>query len=422
MLYQLIVIILIFIIVGYILWIKYQSKNKKIEIENFLNTNRQKQFKINRNKPIIWIYHELEKPNSRKWDSFGSQLDLGNTPSYIWLCIYSVYVNCFKDFNIIILNSNTIYQYLPHLNIKIGPYSTISLDKRKEYISCCLLEKYGGIYLEPSIIIMKNLYPLYQNYIISQNYDFVGFSYGNDYIIGGIRENQQLKPSMKVMMSSKNTLLMRYCKKELHQLITSFNKTSYQFNQYQLCVLWTQLNKLKNQEKYMILSPSYNGTRDKQNKLITIDNFLSKNKTELLNQDDLYLVILPEEPLYQNIKYNWFIRYSISQIIESNLWIKDLFTQSLNLENKYNYTPPVDKVCSYHLQENCNCGIDFGRLKCHQPKYFYDKIIQLNEYEPISQYNMPPINEKELRNMLYQCNYFSTPPWLQVYNNSTPNV
>lgn len=416
MLRQLIVISLIFII-GYVSWLNYHKK-KPIEKEHFFNTNQQKlQFKTNINKPIIWIYHE-ENPNSRKWDSFGSRLDLGNTPSYIWLCIYSVYINCFKDFNIIIVNSNNIYQYLPNLNINMTPYSTISLDKRKEYISCCLLEKYGGIYLESYTIVIKNLYPLYQHYIINQNYDFVGFSYENHHIIG----EQQLKPSMKVMMSPKNTLLMRYCKKELHQLIISFNKTSYQFNQYQLCVLWNQLNKLKNKEKYIILSPSYNGTRDKENKLISIDNFLSKNKTELLNKDDLYLVILPEESLHQNIKYNWFIRYSISQITYSNLWIKDLFDESLNLNHKYNYTPSTDKVCNYNLKNNCNCELYFGRLKCVQPKYSYDKIIQLNEYEPIQQYNTKSISETELRNMLYQCNYFSTPPWLQVYNNTTPNI
>lgn len=420
-----IILFLIVIIISIsILWIKNKDKQNLIQVEKFLTQNHQQQLTNTIKKPILWIYHELDMPNTRYWDSFGSRLNLGNTPSYLWLSIYSIYVNCFRDFHIIILNSKTIYQYLPNLKIDMSPYSTIDIEKRKQYISCYLLERYGGIYLEPSTIVLKNLYPLYQKYILTQQYQFVGFAEGDEYILGNT-DNTRLKPSMKIMMSGKNNMLMKQCRQELYRLITNYNKISYQFNHYQLCVLWKYLNHHDNtleNKKYLILSPSYNGTRDKNNKLITIDNFLSTNSTEFLNHHDLHVVLLPDKALYENIKYNWFIRYSISQILNSNLWINDIYTKALKLPNHYYYTPSKDKVCSYHLRENCNCQVNFGRLQCKEPELSYHKIKYLNQYEPISSYQMPPISEKELISMLYQCNYFSTPPWLQVYNSSTPNV
>ena len=128
-------------IVLLVLFIKYKTKIINNKIESFLNTTYNNQMvKISR-KPFLWVYIE-DTINSREWEDFYSRLKEGNTPSYIWLCLYSIYVNCFKDFNIILLNPKNIYEYLPDLNIKMGVDSTIELKKRKQYISFCLLEKY----------------------------------------------------------------------------------------------------------------------------------------------------------------------------------------------------------------------------------------------------------------------------------------
>ena len=143
--------ILVVVILSYILFIKYKTNNNNKKIEKFLDTTYKKKMIEISNKPFLWIYIE-DTFNSRDWDSFYSRLAKGNTPSYIWLCLYSIYVNCFKDFNIMLLNPDNIYQYLPDLDIKMDTESTIDLKKRKQYISFCLLEKYGGIYIvTPSI-------------------------------------------------------------------------------------------------------------------------------------------------------------------------------------------------------------------------------------------------------------------------------
>lgn len=360
-------------------------------------------------KPFIWIYLE-DDWNSRKWPSFYSRLTLGNIPNYIFLCLYSVYINCFNDFNIVILNSKTIYKYLPDLDIKMGPESTIELNKRRQYISFCLLDRYGGIYLEPSIIVMQNLIHLYKNL---NKYDFIGFSCPEDYKkCNGCK----LKPSTDIMISKSNTVLVKLCKMELRKIITSYNYPSYNFNHYGDCVLWKFLGISVNRFKmnYLQLSPEYSGTRDNTNSLITVDNYLSKNNTNFKNKEKVFVVIINSKEIMQHQKYNWFLRFSFEQILKSNLWINKLFRESLNLDNKYFYEP-IFNNCNYN-DKNCNCIINFGRLECYK-----NNIYKINEYDKVKKYNMPPITNQNLINMLKNCNYFSTLPWIDVYNSSPVN-
>ena len=79
--------------------------------------------------------------------------------------------------------------------------------------------------------------------------------------------------------------------------------------------------------KYLQLSPEYNGITDYNNKIINTENLLSKNRTIFLSEDKVYVYIINKEEITQNFKYNWFNRFSIDQIIGSNLWINYLFTK-----------------------------------------------------------------------------------------------
>ena len=89
-------LIIILVIVLSILFLKYQTNTNNKKTESFINTTYNNQLIKMSKKPFIWIYIE-ETYNSRDWKTFYSRLSKGNTPSYIWLCLYSVYLNCFQD-------------------------------------------------------------------------------------------------------------------------------------------------------------------------------------------------------------------------------------------------------------------------------------------------------------------------------------
>lgn len=323
--YYLIFIVLMLIV---ILFLKHQTKLNNDETEKFINRTHTRNMKELSKKPFIWIYIE-ENINSKNWDDFYSRLKKGNISNYIWLCIYSVYVNCFKDFNIILLNSDNIYQYLPKLKINMDFNSTIDLKKRKQYISFCLLETYGGIYIESNVIVMKNLIDVYNQ---TDKYDFIGFACPLKYYKSYEKE---ITPTMDIMISRKNSIVTRLCKIELNKIINSFNYTSYNFNNYGDCVLQKYLKLSIDNYKlnFLQLSPDYNGILDNNKKIINTEYLLSKNKIKFLNEEKVHVFIINKNEITQNFKYNWFDRFSIEQILKSNLWINYLIKKSIKIKD-----------------------------------------------------------------------------------------
>jgi len=414
-------IVLISLIVCGALLSKYKEGDDQLKILNVMNEHmnnniidgsidkKNKKSNLRSIKPNIWIYIEDEW-NSRDWKSFYSRLTLGNTPNYILLCLFSIYLRCYHDFNIIIMNPKTIYYYLPELKIKMGSESTISIKKRRQYISYYLLEKYGGIWMEPSIIVMKNLMEIFK-YL--KKYHFIGFSCPKEYRkCNGCK----FKPSTDIMISRRNNILMKMCRIEIEKMVNSYNYPSYNFNKYGDCVLWKYLPIAIDEYrlKYLQLSPDYSGTRDNNNTYINVDNYLSKNSTNFRDINKVYVVIINYDTIAEHQKYNWFLRFSLDQILKSNLWINKLFTRSYRMSNIY-YYDPIFYDCNYN-DKNCNCIVNFGRLEC-----FPNDVQKINEYDYVKDYKIPSINHKSLVKMLNDCNYFSTVPWIDVYNRSPNN-
>lgn len=371
MITQIILALIIIFLILYLVPFKSLKKNKIVEIQSFTNFTKPAFL----SKPYIWIYME-EHYNSLKWPSFGSRITLGNTESYLQLCLYSLYKHCHQDFDIKIVHPQNIKKYLPDLSIEMGPNSQIDLNQRVDLISFMLLYKYGGIWMTPSTIVLKSLKPIHQ---LLQQAQIVAFGSPPEYYRQDIR---YLKPERKCIVAKPGLKMMNLCASEIKRMITSYNYPGYNFDQDGNCVFWKYLKQgvyFENLE-FLHLKAEFNGTRDYQQRLITCQNLFSQNQTRLLNEDKLYFMSLNHVEIQQKIEYKWFLRMSIYQILNSSLWIAYLFRQALGIRNKYYYV------------NNYNTNL---------PR------------EPIK---IPPINLEQLEQLLYNSNYFSTPPWDTVYN------
>ena len=373
MITQIIVAITIIFIILYLVPFKSLRK-KKPEIQSFTD------FKSLPNiswtlKPYIWIYME-EQYNTLKWPSFGSRITLGNTESYVQLCLYSLYKHCHSDFNIKIVHPQNIKKYLPDLSIDMGPNSTIDLHKRIDLISFMLLYQYGGVWMTPNTIVLKSLKPFHQ---LLQKCQLVVMGSPPDYYRQDIT---YLKPARNFMVARPRLKIMKLCASEISKMITSYNYPGYTFDQDGNCVFWKFLKQsvyFDNLE-LLHLKAEFDGTRDYQQRLITNQHLFSQNQTRFLNDQRVSFVSLNHTEIQQKIEYKWFLRMSIYQILNSSLWIGYLFRQALEIRNKYYYA------------NNFNTNL---------PR------------EPIQ---VPPVNIKKLDQLLYNSNYFSTAPWDTVYN------
>lgn len=371
MITQIIVALIIIFLILYLVPFKSLKKNKSLEIQSFTNFTPPNIF----SKPYIWIYLE-EQYNSLKWPSFGSRISLGNTESYLQLCLYSIYNHCHSDFDIKIVHPQNIRNYLPDLSIEMGPNSPIELNQRIDLISFMLLYKYGGIWMTPTTIVLKSLKPIYQ---LLQQAQIIACGSPSEYYRQDI---SYLKPERNFIVAKPQLKIMNLCAGEIKKIVTSYNYPSYNFDQDGNCIFWKYLKKsvyFDNLE-FLHLKADFNGTRDYQQRLITTRNLFSQNLTRFLDEDKVSFVNLNYTEIQQKIEYKWFLRMSISQILNSSLWIGFLFRQALNIRNKYYYTN------SYNT---------------NLPR------------EPIQS---PPVNIEKLEQLLYNSNYFSSPPWETVYN------
>jgi hypothetical protein len=359
------VIALILIILIIILFLKSNTKKKNDEISSFINYNFNNRMLELSQRPIIWIYLEESLNN--------------DIPSYILLCLYSVYINCYSDFNIIILNPETIYNYLPNLKINMGNLSSIHLKKRKEYISYCLLDKYGGIYLESHIIVLKNLIGVYKHL---SKYDFISFPCPDEYYKS---YNKNLKPSTEIMISKKNNILMKLCQNDLGKIVFSYNYPNYNFNQSGNSILINNLKiaVIKYNLLHLQLDPDYNGIIDENKEIITTDNLISKNLTYFNNKNKVYLLILNKEQITNKFKYKWLQTSSVDKILNSDLWVNNIFTQSLKLNKN------ISNVASY--------------------EYNYEEINNSKEGDC-------NLNKGNINGMLVNCNYYNSPVWIKYIN------
>ena len=310
---------LLITIVCYILYLKYKKKlepSKSTLIEKLNNDTR----------PYLWVYTEGDY-NCREWSSFYSRLSTNNIPNCLTLSIQSIYQYCDQDYNIVHLTPENIYNYLPELDLDIGPNSKTNLLQKYQIISVSLMAKYGGLWLPPWIIIFKPLTIILEKL---KTYSVVVFGCPNR----NLRCGENSYPNIEIFASRPNIVLWKQLKDMLITNNKVFLNSSYNFYNTGRCLFW----KIFRNHLNIIyqFNSSYDGTRDYNGKLITNVELFSINNILLENPDKCLFIVYNYLQIYKSIYYRWFLRMSKSQILDSNIWISKLFRKSLsNSNNSY---------------------------------------------------------------------------------------
>lgn len=204
-----IIILLIIIIFFYIINFYILGKHHNEYFSNsFKSCNLCKSCNNNDNNDktnkIIWMYWET-LPGKKK-------------PGYIDLCINSVKYNCGKCFDVIVLNEKTIYKYLPEIkNINLN---YLNLPQKVDYYRYALLEKYGGVWIDADILVIKCICPFFEKL---KEYDYVGFGCGFNLSTCKLKKNGYSRPLNWFMISRKNTDFLKCIKNKAEDKINYSN-------------------------------------------------------------------------------------------------------------------------------------------------------------------------------------------------------
>jgi hypothetical protein len=227
-------------------------------------------------KPYLWQY----------WEGF--------LPDYISLCMETVEKHCSKDFNIIRLNKKNIMEYLPELDKYNDKIDKLIIPHQVDIYRIMLLYKYGGIYMDADIIVLKNPIEIINKL---KEYDFIGFGCTGDKCTYGYG-----KPSNWLLVSRANTLLMANVLKTLLDKLNKQNKFDY--HDLGKIVIWKELNELiKNQNyKYYHYQNKIDGSRDKYGKWITSQKIFSNEHIEYDDETNMLFLVIYNSETYDEIK------------------------------------------------------------------------------------------------------------------------
>lgn len=259
------------------------------------------------NKRNIWMYWETKK-GSRK-------------AAYLNLCYQTIVHHC-SNCRVHLLNEKTLLNYLPELNINLLKWC--SIPQKADYIRLCLLQKYGGIWLDSDIIVFKSLSELFS---LLDNYDFIGF--GCHFKNCNINSYGYPKPANWVIGSRKNGILITRCLEKANRMLIT-NPEMMRINYHCLGreLLWSQIDYLlKSNIKWKYYH--FNSKcieRDSYGRKIYNSRHISNEEIDNRCKDKFIFI-----PIYNTAPGfpDWFINMSEQELLKSDILFSKLINYSL---------------------------------------------------------------------------------------------
>jgi hypothetical protein len=144
--YGIIGFLLLFIVIGVILFARFKTR----EEQTFLAEDP--------SKPYLWLFYDTNQVNSRLWADFGARSSRALNMPYLNLCYESILKNA-DAYNVKVLKGlESVAELLggwEQIPEEIRTPIAVLNPKQKEWIRTEVLKSKGGLWLEPSVIVLK---------------------------------------------------------------------------------------------------------------------------------------------------------------------------------------------------------------------------------------------------------------------------
>ena len=250
-------------------------------------------------KPILWI-HTPHPINHRDWPSFGSRnTRLLNQP-YKVSCVETVVKYCSKSFNIVLIDDYSFAKLLKGWTIDMDKLANPIKAHMRMLALSKLLHAFGGLLLPNSTIVCKDLKPLYDGAMKTNDVFSV-----NMINRGSSADILTMFPSTKILGCQKNSVIMGQFAKYLEGLVSTDYTNESDF--------LGQTNRwLYGKDGVAVVCGKLLGTEDTEGKRVGIDRLMGS--TFINFSPDKYGIYIPGDEILNRTKYEWFARLSQEQL------------------------------------------------------------------------------------------------------------
>ena len=272
----------------------------------------------NTDKPILWLHIEYNK-NSRNWCSFGSRTTMELNMPYIYLTIQSIIKHCGADFHVCILDDYSFKKLLPDYDTDLQKVANPIREYLRTEAILRILHHYGGIYMENSFICMRSIKEQYEA-VETTGKPMVG-----EFSVKHYSESMEdFMPSMKFIGCVKECPiigeLLEFSNINRQNGLT-FASAEQEFNgtlDKHLLIL-TQTGKMRLVDGVLLGTKSISGNSNSNNTTYKIDiEDILTNSPELELSPNALMFYIPRNEILERNRYNWVVRMSPEQILESN--------------------------------------------------------------------------------------------------------
>lgn len=259
-------------------------------------------------KPILWV-HNNYAINSRWWSSFYSRNTNNMNQPYLQLCLESIVRHCGESFNICIVDDDSFSKILPGWKVDMKRLPQPFRNHMRALGMTKLLYYYGGLVIPNSMLVLKDLYPIYNKSI--NEHDMFTFECVDR---NSTAVYTAFFPDIRVLGCKKQTNLI----KKLIDFLDNRNLSNFTMEPDFLGEANRWLFEKCQNKQMGLVSGAYIGTRTLYDKPVLIDELLGESYIPY-DKKKLCAIYIPGDEILKRTKYEWFARMSLEQVLSSGV-------------------------------------------------------------------------------------------------------
>lgn len=269
--------------------------------------------------PILWIYMEYPQ-NARQWRDFYSRNTTDLNQPYLYLTLKTIIDKCSNTFNVCLIDDTTLFNIIPGWNVHIHEAAEPIQSKLRDLAKAYILKYYGGMFVPPSFLCLKNLGELYYSNTC-----------GHSMFVGELQNDNSSSVMNSVCVNKsfigahKGTPLLDEYISYLQELISTDYTSESIFKGN--ADLWLQDKVSHNQIRK--IEAKHLGAKDNKGKDVKIDDLIGNSYIDF---DPFCIgIYFPQIDILERTSYQWFARLNVKQVLESDTIMGKLLLTKCNI-------------------------------------------------------------------------------------------